>query len=195
MAAYTIGMRIGNWDSGAGARVKASKARFEDEALPLMPDIYRAAVRITRNPARAEDVTQEVFLQAWKSFSKFESGTNCKAWLYKILFHCADHERRKWWRVRLFKADEEYLEEQMVAPVEVPEQLTDAEILSAIDALPDAYRSVVLLVDVEEFAYKEAASILDVPMGTVMSRLNRGRAQLREQLEGTARSYGIGGGQ
>jgi RNA polymerase sigma-70 factor, ECF subfamily len=194
MAAYTIGKQFGPWAQAAGASVKTGKRRFEEEALPFLPDIYRAAMRVTRNPARAEDVTQEVFLRAWKSFSKFEAGTNCKAWLYKILFHVADHERRKWWRVRLFRADEEFLEEQMVAPVEVPDQLTDTEIVAAVDALPEAYRKAVLLVDVEEFAYKEAAEILGVPIGTVMSRLYRGRAALREGLEESARSYGIGGG-
>lgn len=177
---------------GSGAVMSERESRFAAEALPLMPDVYRAAVRMTRNAAQAEDVTQEVFLQAWKSFGRFESGTNCKAWLFKILFHCVEHDRRSWWRIRLFRTDEEFLEEQMVAPVTLSESLTDTEILQALDALRPEYRAVVLLADVQEMSYKETAEILGLPIGTVMSRLSRGRAALRERLEATAKDYGIG---
>ena len=166
--------------------------RFELEAMPHSSDIYRTAARILGDAARAEDVAQEVFLQAWKSFDRFEGGTNCRAWLYKILFHCVNHHRRKWFRFPLLKETEEFIEANLTAPQEIPQQLTDGDILAALDRVPADFRSVVLLVDVEEFAYKEAAEILGVPIGTVMSRLSRGRKLLREQLEDVAHSYGIG---
>src|SRR5713101_3239292 len=152
--------------------------RFDAEAMPHLNDIFRTASRMVGERARAEDVVQEVFLQAWKSFARFESGTNCRAWLYKILFHCVNHHRRKWFRFPLLKETEEFLEANMVASAEVPEKLSDREILRALDRVPADFRSVVMLVDVEEFAYKEAAEILSVPIGTVMSRLSRGRKLL-----------------
>jgi RNA polymerase sigma-70 factor (ECF subfamily) len=166
--------------------------RFETEAMPHMGDIYRTAMRVLRDKGRAEDVSQEVYLQAWKSFHRFEAGTNCRAWLYKILFHCVNHHRRKWFRFPLLKETEEFLESNLTAPEPVPDHLSDAAILMALDSVPGDFRSVVLLVDVEEFAYKEAAEILDVPIGTVMSRLSRGRKLLREKLKDVAQSYGIG---
>jgi len=167
-------------------------ARFEAEAMPHLNDIFRTASRMLGERARAEDVVQEVYLQAWKSFARFEPGTNCRAWLYKILFHCVNHHRRKWFRFPLLKEAEEFLEANLTYEAPVPEHLTDEEILAALDAIPGDFRAVVLLVDVEEFAYKEAAEILSVPIGTVMSRLSRGRKLLREQLTEVARSYGIG---
>ncbi len=166
--------------------------RFEQDALPHMGDIYRTTMRVLGEKGRAEDVAQQVYLQAWKSFHRFEPGTNCRAWLYKILFHCVNHHRRKWFRFPLLKEREEFLHANLVSPEPVPEHLSDADLLGALDAVPADYRSVVLLVDVDEFAYKEAAEILDVPIGTVMSRLSRGRKLLREKLKDVARSYGIG---
>jgi RNA polymerase sigma-70 factor (ECF subfamily) len=189
----------GNWlakslpgTSSARETDAAVAARFETEAMPHMEDIFRTATRVIGDRARAEDIVQEVFLQAWKSFGKFESGTNCRAWLYKILFHCANHHRRKWFRFPLLSEGAEFLEANLTAAEAIPEHLTDAEIKSALDAMPTDFRAVVLLVDVEEFAYKDAAEILSIPIGTVMSRLNRGRKLLREQLAGVAQSYGIG---
>ncbi len=167
--------------------------RFEAEAMPHVNDIFRTAHRLLGDRTRAEDVSQEVFLQAWKSFQKFESGTNCRAWLFKILFHCVHHHRRKWFRFPSLSQNEETLEASLAYHPPVPERLTDQEILAALQAIPRDYRTVVLLVDVEEFAYKEAADILSVPIGTVMSRLSRGRKLLKEQLGDVARSYGIGG--
>jgi RNA polymerase sigma-70 factor (ECF subfamily) len=170
----------------------SARVDFDLEAMPHVNDLYRTATRILGDAARAEDVVQEVFLQAWKSFHRFERGTNCRAWLYKILFHCINHHRRKWFRFPLLKQAEEFLEANLPAPAPIPDQLTDGEILAALDSIPADYRAVVLLVDVEEFAYKEAATILGVPIGTVMSRLSRGRKLLREQLAEVALSYGIG---
>jgi RNA polymerase sigma-70 factor (ECF subfamily) len=131
-------------------------------------------------------------LRAWRSFGRFERGTNCRAWLFKILFHCVSHERRRWFRFPMLKEAEDFLEANLVAPEPIPENLTDQQILEALDAIPVEFRAAILLVDVEEFAYKEAAYILAVPIGTVMSRLSRGRKLLRERLGTVARSYGIG---
>jgi RNA polymerase sigma-70 factor, ECF subfamily len=176
-----------------GKRVarKGTLADFEAAAMPHINDLFRTAQRVLRDPSRAEDVVQEVYLQAWKSFERFELGTNCKAWLYKILFHSINHYRRKWFSLRLLSDKDEYLEENLAWTPSVPEQLTDADILSALDDIPPDFKSVVLLVDVEEFAYKDVAEILGIPIGTVMSRLSRGRKLLREQLAGVAVSYGI----
>lgn len=170
----------------------APEQRFEIEAMPHLRDIFQTATRILGDRNRAEDVAQEVFLQAWKSFHRFETGTNCRAWLFKILFHCVNHHRRKWFRFPLLKETEEFIEANLTYVPPVPEHLTDEEILSALDRIPGDFRAVVLLVDVEEFAYKDAAEILAIPIGTVMSRLSRGRRLLREQLATVAQSYGIG---
>lgn len=177
---------------GVDHSMVTTEQRFELEAMPHMADIFRTATLVLGDASRAEDVSQEVFLQAWKSFDRFESGTNCRAWLYKILFHCVNHHRRKWFRFPLLKETEEFMEANLVAVEPIPEHLSDAEILAALDRIPVDFRSVVMLVDVEEFAYKEASEILGVPIGTIMSRLSRGRKALREQLGEVARSYGIG---
>ena len=160
--------------------------------MPHLNDLFRTALRMTGDRGHAEDMVQEVFLQAWLSYEKFEPGTNCRAWMYKILFHKVSHHRRKWFRFPLLKETEEFLEANLVQPESIAEQVTDADILRALDDIPADYRSVVLLVDVEEFAYKEVAEILGIPIGTVMSRLRRGRGLLRKRLAGLARSYGIG---
>jgi len=165
--------------------------RFEVDAMPHLNDIFRTATRVLGDRGRAEDVAQEVFLQAWKSFHRFEPGTNCRAWLFKILFHCVNHHRRKWFRFPLLKETEEFIEANLPCAVPIPQHLTDEEILTALDKIPDDFRAVVLMVDVEEFAYKDTAEILAIPIGTVMSRLSRGRKLLREQLADVAQSYGV----
>ena len=164
---------------------------FEAEALPHLNDLYRTATRILRDPSRAEDVVQEVYLQAWKSFDRFEPGTNCKAWLYQILFHSINHYRRKWFRLRLLGENEKHLEQNLTWTPPLPDHLTDEQILAALDDIPPDFKTVVLLVDVEEFAYKEVAEILKIPIGTVMSRLSRGRRLLRERVAEVADQYGI----
>lgn len=183
---------LGAWFKEPPIAVGRAAHLFDLEAMPHRNDIFRTAVRMTGDRARAEDVTQEVYLQAWKSFDRFEPGTNCRAWLYKILFHCVNHQRRKWFRFPQLKEEEGYRETNLASPPPVQECLTDREILMALDTIPADYRAVVLLVDVDEFAYKEVADILSIPIGTVMSRLSRGRKLLREQLAEVARSYGIG---
>jgi RNA polymerase sigma-70 factor, ECF subfamily len=155
---------------------------FEAVALPHMNDLYRAASSILRNQTEAEDVVQETFLQAWKSFHRFETGTNCRAWLFKIMFHVIDHHRRKWYRFNLVKEEEVNLEELLIYEAPVPEDISEPEILAAFQHIPEQYREVVLLSDVYEFSYKEIQETLGIPPGTVMSRLSRGRQLLRRQL-------------
>jgi RNA polymerase sigma-70 factor, ECF subfamily len=165
-------------------------ADFEAEALPHMNDLFRTAVRLLMDQGKADDAVQETYLIAWKSFQKYERGTNCRAWLFQILFNVVRHERRNWFKWITGK-EEDMAEVALVAPVPVPTILTDGDILAALDRLPAQFREVVLLTDVEEFSYKETAEILQVPIGTIMSRLSRGRTLLRGQLSDVARSYGL----
>jgi RNA polymerase sigma-70 factor (ECF subfamily) len=167
------------------------KAIFDSEAMPHLRDLFSTALRMTGDRTRAEDAVQETYLQAWKSFDRFEPGTNCKAWLFKVLFHCVHHERRKWFRFPVLKNGDEFLQASLAAPELVASELRDEQILAALGKIPPDYRAVVLVVDVEEFSYKEASGILGIPIGTVMSRLSRGRKLLRQQLTGVAASYGI----
>jgi len=187
MAAYAA---VGSWVKLRNAR--AMPESFEAEAMPHLNDLFRTAVNLLRNREQAEDVLQEVYLQAWKSFHRFEPGTNCRAWLFGILFNCVHHHRRKWLRFPLVKPNEEFIEANLTYTPPIPDQLSDGEILAALEGIPDDYRAVVLLVDVEGFSYKEVAGILSIPIGTVMSRLSRGRKMLRDRLAAVARSYGIG---
>src|SRR5438034_4994013 len=161
---------------------------FEAAAMPHMADIYRTASRLLGAGAGADDVVQDVYLQAWKSFGQFEVGTNCRAWLFKILFHTLHHYRRKWLNIRMVKESEEILEHSAASGPPLPEHITDEEMLAALAEVPQDFRAVVLLIDAEEFSYKEAAGILNVPIGTVMSRLSRCRRLLRERLADLARS-------
>jgi RNA polymerase sigma-70 factor (ECF subfamily) len=163
-----------------------SVAAFEAEALPHFEDLYRTAVRVIGNRETAEDLVQETYLEAWKSFRRFEPGTNCRAWLFKILFHVIHHHRRKWFRFKFTSEDEAFLEETLVYEAPIPQDLTDEDILAALDKVPQSYREVLLLADVQEFSYKEVADTLNIPIGTVMSRLSRGRSILRTQLTVTA---------
>lgn len=180
----------GTQSMGAQSMASQPLAAFETEALPHMDDLFRAAVRMLQDHGKASDAVQEVYLVAWKSFGKYERGTNCKAWLFQILFNVVRHERRNWFKWITGK-EEDLAEAQLVAPTPIPESLTDGNILAALDALPAQFREALLLVDVEEFSYKEASEILQVPIGTIMSRLNRARGLLRSQLTDVARSYGL----
>lgn len=176
------------------SRRSAREAEFEAVAMPYRNELFRIAGRMMHDRAQAEDALQETYLQAWKSFDTFEPGTNCKAWLFRILFYCVQHQRRKLYRFPKAAESEEILESSVAAPEPLAENLSDEAIREALDSLPEDYRAVALLVDLEEFAYREAAHILGVPIGTVMSRLSRARRMLREKLADTAKSYGIGGG-
>lgn len=165
---------------------------FETEAMQFINDLYRTAVRLTMNQTEAEDLVQETYMQAWKSFEHYELGTNCRAWLYKILFNKFDHYRRKkYTQAKYLQEADELVFANAAYSAPIPENLTDTEIISALNRLPEHYRSVVLLADVHEFDYKEVAEILDIPIGTVMSRLSRARTQLRKSLTRAAVEYGI----
>jgi RNA polymerase sigma-70 factor, ECF subfamily len=163
-----------------------SVERFEAEALPHFDDLYRTAVRVIGDRETAEDLVQEAYLEAWKSFQRFESGTNCRAWLFKILFHVIHHHRRKWFRFKFTSEDEAMLEQTLVYEPPIAQDITDEDVLAALDKVPQSYREILLLADVQEFSYREVADTLNIPIGTVMSRLSRGRATLRTQLKATA---------
>lgn len=160
---------------------KISAEDFESAALPHLNDIFRTAVRLTSNRTEAEDLVQEVYLQAWKSFHCFEPGTNCRAWLFKILSHKVKHYYRTKLKFK-FVDDGEKLLDVMAYTPPVPEHLSDEDVLASLEKIPLCYRQVVLLADVEEFSYKEMADTLSVPVGTIMSRLSRGRKLLRSGL-------------
>ncbi len=163
-------------------------ADFEAAALPHMNDLFRSATSMVSSRAEAEDLLQEVYLEAWKSFHRFQVGTNCRAWLFKILFHRVHHYRRRWYQwTSKMESDDLVIDTLRYRPP-VPDNLTDEDILAALARIPEMFRSIVLLADVEEFSYKEIASMLGIPVGTVMSRLSRGRGYLREQLAGSVPS-------
>jgi RNA polymerase sigma-70 factor (ECF subfamily) len=166
-------------------KTRESLDSFERVALPYTNDLFRMASSLLRNRTEAEDAVQECLLQAWKSFARFEPGTNCRAWLYKILFHVVSHHRRKWSRLWLAE-DPQILEDTLVAKTEISEQLTDEDILAALAKMPLRHAEVVMLADVQEFSYKEIQKTLSIPIGTVMSRLSRGREFLRAELASMA---------
>ena len=133
---------VDRWLDSAGvlasgqSTTRSSTDQFELEAMPHMNDLFRTATRLLGDRSRAEDVVQEVYLQAWKSYHRFEQGTNCRAWMYKILFHCVNHHRRKWFRFPLLRETEEFLEANLIQPPVIPGFLTDEDILAALDKIP-----------------------------------------------------------
>ncbi len=173
-------------------RPKTRVEEFEAAAIPCLTDLYRSASLLARNSTEAEDLVQEVYLEAWKSFYRFQPGTNCRAWLFKILFHRLHHFRRrliKASRLEAFASPAE--QDDFMAEPPVPQEIRDDDILLALEKLPVEFREVVLMADVEEFTYKEIASTLEIPLGTVMSRVSRGRKLLRQELAEVAKRYGI----
>jgi len=185
----------------------ADQANFENDAMQFAPQLYSAALRMTRNSADAEDVVQETFLKAYRAYGTFEEGTNLKAWLYRILTNTYINRYRKQARrpaeVDFGEVEDFYLYKRLAsgesgsatrsAEEEALEQFVDADVKGAIEALPEHFRMPVLLADVEGFSYKEIAEILDVPIGTVMSRLHRGRKALEKALWGFAEQRGLTG--
>jgi RNA polymerase sigma-70 factor, ECF subfamily len=180
------------------------KDRFQQEALPLLDSLYGAALRMTRNPADAEDLVQETMLRAYRAFDRFEPGTNLKAWLFRILTNAYINTYRKRQREPQKVSSDEVEEFDLYRELkdhdpqfaETPEtlvldNLVDSDILEAIEQLPDQFRLAVVLSDIEGFTYAEMADIMDVPMGTVMSRLHRGRKALQKRLWDIARDRGI----
>lgn len=164
---------------------------FETLALPHMNVLFRAAVAILGSRTEAEDVVQESYLQAWKSFHRFTPGTNCRAWLFQILFHVVSHHRRKWFKKFCFSDDLQTVEDTVAYDPPVAENLTDEVVLLAFRKLPHHYAEVVMLADVHEFTYKEIQETLGIPVGTVMSRLSRGRQLLREHLANSSVASGF----
>ncbi len=171
-------------------------ARFERDALPLISYLYSVALKMTRHPADAEDLLQETYAKAFSAFHQFKEGTNLKAWLYRILYNAYITGYRKAQRSpklsdnptvedwQLAEAESHASQPTASAEAEAMERLTDSRIVNAMSDLKEEYRYAVYLSDVEDFSYKEIAKILQVPIGTVMSRLNRGRRQLRQVLGG-----------
>jgi len=183
----------------------ADQADFEREAMQFAPQLYSAALRMTRNPADAEDIVQETFLKAYRAFDSFQEGTNLKAWLYRILTNTYINKYRKQQRrpqeVELGELQDLYLYRRLgdasgasvSAEKEVLDAFVDEDIVEAIESLPENFRMPVLLADVEDFSYKEIAEMLDIPIGTVMSRLHRGRKALQRKLWNVAAERGLVG--
>ena len=166
-----------------------TREQFEREAMPHFKELYRATTRLVASPGEAEDLVQEVYLHAWRCFGRYQPDTNCRAWLYKILFHRLDHYRRRY--VSRWAAMDDEWAANLAYEAPVAPYLMDEEMLRALSGLPQSYREVVVLADVQEFSYKEIARRLGIPMGTVMSRLNRGRKILRQLLAEVAQGYGF----
>jgi RNA polymerase sigma-70 factor, TIGR02947 family len=181
----------------------ALRERFERDVLPLLPNLYAAALRMTRNPADAEDLVQETYLRAFRGFAGFQEGTNLKAWLYRILTNSFINTYRKKQRQPQTvegpdDLDEWYLFDklggrnvELSAETEVLDKIPDEAVKAALESLSENFRLPVLLADVEGFSYKEIAEIMDTPIGTVMSRLHRGRKALEKALWDTAKERGL----
>jgi RNA polymerase sigma-70 factor (ECF subfamily) len=183
----------------------ADQATFVEEAMEFMPSLYSAALRMTRNPADAEDLVQETYLKAYRGFGGYQQGTNLKAWLYRILTNTFINQ----YRAKKRRPDERELDEVedlylyrrlggleaaragRSAEDELMDFFTDSEVKDAVESLPEQFRMAVLLADVEGFSYKEIADILDIPIGTVMSRLHRGRKALQKKLYEFATERGL----
>ena len=157
-------------------------AAFEGEVLPHADRLFRLAMWLERNRADAEDAVQDTMIQALRSFHRFQPGTNCRAWLITILQRIVSNRRRARGRSIVVSDPDDRIAHTVPFVPPVPQQLTDELVLESLRRLPPAFQEVIVLCDVEDLSYKEAANALAIPIGTVMSRLHRGRAQLRTEL-------------
>jgi RNA polymerase sigma-70 factor (ECF subfamily) len=183
----------------------ADQAQFADLTMEYMGSLYSAALRMTRNPSDAEDLVQETYLKAYRAFGSFKEGTNLKAWLYRILTNTFINSyrarKRRPEQTDIDDVEDLYLYRRLGGleavnasrspEEEVLEHFTEAEVKAAVEALPEQFRMAVLLADVEGFSYKEIAEILDIPIGTVMSRLHRGRKALQKTLHDFGMQRGL----
>lgn len=179
------------------------KNRFANEALPFLDQLYGAAMKMTRNPQDAQDLVQETFMKAFSAFEKFEEGTNLKAWLYRIMTNTFINDYRKSKREPYLGATDDLEDWQLAgansatamstksAEAEALEKIPSMVVTEALNTLAEDRRMVVYLADVEGFSYQEIAEIMETPVGTVMSRLHRGRKQLRQALSSYAVEEGF----
>src|SRR5262245_46570964 len=166
-------------------------AHFEAEAMPHTASLFRIALWLTRDQTEAEDLVQETLTEALGSFHRFVLGTNCRAWLVSIMYHRHSKRRRAFTRLQLVQDPEERIAATVVFEPPTPPGVTDEEVLAALERLPRTFQEAVILADIEEMSYKEIATAIDVPVGTVMSRISRGRKILRAELASYANAHGF----
>jgi RNA polymerase sigma-70 factor (ECF subfamily) len=172
--------------------LEGAAAEFQRIALVHLDVTFRFAYRLSRDAAVAQDLTQETFLRAWRGFERFDRLLPARPWLFGILYHVWQHERRRRARIPVLIDSAILRDEALAWDPPVPQGFTDDDVVAALDRLPEAIRDTVLLADVEELSYRSVSEVISVPMGTVMSRLSRGRGLLRQALADYAQRRGIG---
>lgn len=167
--------------------------RFECEAMPFQADLFRAALWFTRDRSLAEDLVQETMFQALRSFHLYESGTNCKAWLMRILYVHNSRRLRSDLKLKFVSDVDGEISNAIPFEPPIPERLVDEDVIGALKRIPERFREIVVLSDIEDLSYKEIATVTGIPIGTVMSRLSRGRKLLRIEIADFAKNVGFTG--